>query len=247
VKRRTHPAHAGEETALELVRQCFVNRPLSAAEHAKLSNLVQLSTSVPALPLLCHDLEISASQLAHLPFYNLAGSSNKHNTSPACSKGVFHNAATAYLHARQEGPCNPRRMLTLLEEEHVLGMRAPLYNPARPIFEPENVEVHADNKHAMKFGHEKLFKTIKLLATMTTGKGKGPSSPPSFPLVASAVPTNLETSMLDEQKASWDAHHSLEVRAMRSRFTDLSRSEIRVDRARARLEHYLLKVFSHSH
>jgi hypothetical protein len=249
--------YTGEETAIELVRQCFVNRPLSQAEHAKLTNLVQFST-LPALPLLCHDLQHSASQLHHLPFGH--SRSDQHNANydqetEACSKVVFQNAATAYLCARQKGPCNPRTLLTPLEEERMLGICLPTrYNPVRQavvVPSPENVDaLKDDDKEAHKVGQETLSDVIARIALMTHVVGEKTdllSGPPPFPLVAQSG-THLEASMLQEQQASWVAHHSLEVRILSDDPEDiysptfLAYTHQRVIGARERLERYLLKV-----
>eukprot|EP00976_Prorocentrum_cordatum_P050533 1020399-Prorocentrum_minimum.AAC.1 len=156
-------------------------------------------------------------------------------------------------------------MLTQLEEERVLGMGAPSYKFARAAFvptSPEDIEVVEDDEQALELGQKTLSSTVALLATLTTdvevlvrekkGKGEGTQEargPPSFPLVAQSG-THLETSMLEEQKASWEAHHSLLPRAMHPRFANntkfasyLASSEVggQVIAARERLERHLLK------
>lgn len=56
----------GGEHAMELVRQCWVNRPLSLTENAFLTNVGQFCSRTPALALLCDELHRSSLQVAFL-------------------------------------------------------------------------------------------------------------------------------------------------------------------------------------
>ena len=56
----------GGELAIELVRQCWVNRPLDCEEQAQLQSVSNFSQLVPALPLICHELYMSAREMSFL-------------------------------------------------------------------------------------------------------------------------------------------------------------------------------------
>ena len=58
---------SGSELAIVLVRQCFVNRPLSTNEEGKLQNIAEFSNcETPALTLVCEHLWMTAEQLKFL-------------------------------------------------------------------------------------------------------------------------------------------------------------------------------------
>jgi len=57
----------GEEQAIDLVRQCWLSRPLSVEEKYCLNNLQELSRGKsPTLSLLCHDIERSSNEYLFL-------------------------------------------------------------------------------------------------------------------------------------------------------------------------------------
>ena len=56
----------GVETAMELIRQCFTDRPLTAEEHLLLQRVRHFAYKMPALYLLCCDAEVRSSQLDFL-------------------------------------------------------------------------------------------------------------------------------------------------------------------------------------
>ena len=59
----------GGEVALELVRQCWVNCPLTKAEQKQLLSVSLFDQHVPALSLLCHNLSESSTRTSflHMP------------------------------------------------------------------------------------------------------------------------------------------------------------------------------------
>ncbi|KAJ1615910.1 hypothetical protein T492DRAFT_1110001 [Pavlovales sp. CCMP2436] len=56
----------GAEHAVELVRQCWQNKPLSAEERTNLGVLASFASRAPALVLLCDELERSSCSLEFL-------------------------------------------------------------------------------------------------------------------------------------------------------------------------------------
>jgi hypothetical protein len=53
----------GAEMAITLLRQCWVNRPLTEEEESNLNQLRKFCWHLPALHLLCHEMEFSSKQL----------------------------------------------------------------------------------------------------------------------------------------------------------------------------------------
>eukprot|EP00903_Cladosiphon_okamuranus_P011180 g10551.t1 len=109
----------GSEKALELIRRCFVNRPLQQGDIRQLLNVIDLSGGTPALALLCGDLLESSRSLEFL---------YSEERCPSFSPKVYsilEEAATAYESECDGSVFNVRRRLTAEEEERALGGRIP--------------------------------------------------------------------------------------------------------------------------
>ncbi len=109
-------ACTGAQTALRLVRQCWGNGPMAPEDLAQLRSIGALSRNLlPALPLLIHELELSAWQLHELVIALRGGSAEAAavgaNTTgavevvaaagPPAAPLLDPDAATSYLLARQ--------------------------------------------------------------------------------------------------------------------------------------------------
>lgn len=82
----------GAQTAVQLVRQCWVDRPLTLQESEQLSDITLLGGHlVPALRLLVHELAYSSTQLNHLHI------TDKPVTSPLDAACPAADACSAYL------------------------------------------------------------------------------------------------------------------------------------------------------
>lgn len=109
----------GSEKAMELVRRCFVNHPLSDGDQDQLLRIAELSGWNPALALVCGDLMRSSEDLHFL--HSSQGKSEMRDGAKWAS--IMEDASTAY-----EGECvnlawNQRRRLTPAEEMRVFGRR----------------------------------------------------------------------------------------------------------------------------
>ena len=101
----------GGEIAMDLVRQCRVNRPLTENEHSHLVRLAGYGSLTPALPLLCFDLEAGARQLAFL-----------HPGAPLLPELRFdHDAANEYTQREQRDCLSTRSMMSPDEKTRVLS------------------------------------------------------------------------------------------------------------------------------
>ncbi|GLC47559.1 hypothetical protein PLESTB_000001100 [Pleodorina starrii] len=129
----------GGQMAMQLLRQCWTNRPLGAQELAQLRNVGSLGGHlVPGLRLLVHELELSASELRHLHEAAARSVSEAKTPPPPQSAGpaaLDPDAAIGYqqiLKSQGYGgdvgggggwPANPRLLLTPGEEMRTLGTR----------------------------------------------------------------------------------------------------------------------------
>jgi hypothetical protein len=111
----------GGERAIELVRQCFVNRPLSGKEHRHLRFLSDQSEDVPALSLLSTYLDSASRELHFLHPVDLQPQLPQNDV-----------AATHYTNLKMKGLLASRSEMTDEEEEQVLG--APIVRQWRPGF-----------------------------------------------------------------------------------------------------------------
>ena len=101
----------GGEMAMELVRQCRVNRPLTENEHSHLVTLAGYGSLTPALPLLCFDLEAGARQLAFL-----------HPGVPLQPELPFnYDAANEYTQREQRDCLSTRSLMSSDEKTRVLS------------------------------------------------------------------------------------------------------------------------------
>lgn len=101
----------GWEHAAALVRQSWINAPLTPLEHACLQQVAAWSSACPMLSLLCHDLFRSSQSLRFLHPETLGAAT------PLELPGVsLDELLTAYVWERRGGPHHPRRALAPAEE-----------------------------------------------------------------------------------------------------------------------------------
>lgn len=214
------------QTAMRLVRECCVNRPLSPAELRQLQSVALLGGHMAAgLRLLVHELQASASQLNSLHFPDGAPG---HAQPPALQD----DWATCYLQEKQQalssGHANPRLLLSPLEEERALGYRLGVPTPAPPVwkrlrlFQPVHVPgcpVPAD----AVFRTERALEDLVVLAAGAPKAGTAGEQAagqfgsaaeealPPYPLRLAAGhsgdPMPLELEMHAELEESWREHH----------------------------------------
>jgi hypothetical protein len=113
----------GGEAAVELLRQSFVNRPLTVRESGHLHSITQFGLRTPALALLCRELDQSARELSFL-----------HTDRVDLQSPILLDidAAGDYSNRKMRGQLNPRATLSADEERRVLGLSVCL-SAARPM------------------------------------------------------------------------------------------------------------------
>ncbi len=205
----------GAQTAMQLLRQSWKNHPLSQEESAQLRSIAALAAQSPSLQLLVHELESSAQQLSFL----YTDSSGEPGKGPQLNQ----DAATCYLREAEpyrEGGWrgfggNPRALLTLLEEQRVLGIRRkPLPQPAwlKQMRQTGKYQVHVP---ACPVPADIIAAAEQQLRSLVRTRPPSFDKPPPYPLSSSAAagskPLPLEMEMHRELEASWAAHHSLPV------------------------------------
>jgi hypothetical protein len=129
---------SGAERSIELVRQCFVNAPLSTFAADLCRNVAHLAVGEHALFLVCELLLATARQLdflhvhVHKPGAEGSGDGATAVSSPSVESTrpqppldsrTSSNHKSAYLLSVRRGMCNARRLLTDEEEKQVFGCR----------------------------------------------------------------------------------------------------------------------------
>ncbi|PNH12760.1 hypothetical protein TSOC_000242, partial [Tetrabaena socialis] len=196
----------GAQTAMQLLRQCWGNRPLTGEELAQLRSVGPLGGHLAAgLRVLAHELEASACQLSHLH----APTTSAAVTPPTVE--LDPDAAIAYEHEARSGRTsggwgpNPRLQLTRAEEERTLGLSrgaSPLPTGLRrALYSP--IELADPFPVAASFvaEAEERLSGLVVLAQSTAA--------PPYPLGSQqpGAGGDLERAMHAELAASWEAHH----------------------------------------
>lgn len=190
----------GEERAVTLIRQCWVNRPLGEEECLALDNVKQLAKGLSAtISLLCQDIELSSKQFNFLHSNIIDHSHIK----TECYEGA------AYLNNVKNKQLSSRCYLTAQEESQMIGVQARRFTlPSRfvpnQILSPSPVtEVEVDSI-------QKRLDEIQSKSARKNKKAKLHDD--SFPLKDVKSSSKLELDMMNELNESWVAHISNSMR-----------------------------------
>ena len=254
----------GEERAIVLMRQCFINRPLNEQEHSNLNTIKQLArylfssfylcyschyarhllTTIhacfyrgrsPTLSLVCQDFSKMSHQLSFL-CPNRSGCVKEH----LCFEG------SAYLNNVESGKLGIRCYLTKQEESRVLGTHARKPKlPPRFIPNQALCPFHAANNEL-----EALQEELDQCHSRTTNNAINEVTNAPFPLDITPS-SKLEADMMDELKESWKAHKgssSSSVKQTRANIedlcTDFSRLKTQASNLLLKVEDYLLNALN---
>ena len=111
----------GEAKAIEIIRQCWSNRPLSGEEKYCLENLMSLSLGKsPSLSLLCQDLKRSTTE-----FHFLHNQYETSSTSPPGNDPTSFSVDVSAYRASLLHPISSRLLLTSGECQRLFGCNAP--------------------------------------------------------------------------------------------------------------------------
>ena len=195
----------GAQTAMELVRQCWTNKPLQEEEHKQLHNAASLGGYLAAaLPLVAHDVQASATQLSFLHSPGLIAED-------MATPGLGEDLATAYMAERKGG--NMRLLLLDGEAAHAqLGSLLPQPCPLPawqrlghyPAVDVPECPVSSE---AVQHLEAAILQLAKLTTQRSQGRPKRRQYLPAYPLVVRADATPLEKDMHRELQESWEAHY----------------------------------------
>lgn len=199
---------SGEERALELLRQSWVNRPLLKDEKERLQNLKDLSQgSYPAVYILCEDLEKSSIQgmFLHEPNTEVSSSSSDSRL----RKLQWSKNITAY-EAMATKVISPRKCLTRSEELRLIGVNVKTYRfKSRDTF----LDVEDEKEYICPITKTDVDSMYELMKLWNHSEKETPMdltiSKKKFPL-SNKKTTTLEKETLSELEESWRLHNELD-------------------------------------
>eukprot|EP00434_Breviolum_minutum_P034401 symbB.v1.2.030448.t1/scaffold3429.1/size56941/4 len=183
----------GMEAAVELLRQSWVNRPLTDGELRRLLGILPFASRPPwTLDLLCRELLRSSFQLAVLHGVPAKYQEEwSHENESLVNAGYMKEARTNGCSSQEP---NARRLLTTQEELRCLGQRSGSREVDRPKYTVEVEDCPVDSEYVESAEAELAqYYTKKIL----------PEHPPPYPLYNS--PTSLST--IGEEMEKEPAHH----------------------------------------
>ena len=193
----------GQEHAMELLRQSWVNRPLQKAEYESLRNLLLFTEHASGLGLLCLELAKSSSRLNHL-----------HPTSGGTPELDVQSSAdliSAYMCDRQK--LCVRLWLTPEEELRTMGVRC------GPSAADEWASTRSGRALAISGAPLDAYaSTPQDFVKQTEGRLKemctsipGPGDAPPFPLEPGKIESDshLKKEMLGQLTESWKTYHQM--------------------------------------
>eukprot|EP01050_Picozoa_sp_SAG11_P004954 SAG11_NODE_331_length_10659_cov_4.512689_3_plen_733_part_00 len=188
---------AGGEVALALLRQCWVDRPFTSAEHEQLRCVMKFDQLTPALALLGSELDLSARRLDFLR-PETADNAGENPHLP-----VDKRAAAEYRLRKQASQLNHAALLSHDEEQYSssTAVHRQMKRGCSPIKCTLDVPSFATKGTRCSVESE----LAGMLLNQTTS-----SSVPEFPLPGIGG-SRLGTMMTQDLKASWEAHHQLET------------------------------------
>ena len=230
----------GEAKAIELVRQCWSNRPLSDKESFCLDNLQRLCCgNSPSLSLLCHDLKRSTDEFQFI--FNPCEPLPSPDNDPA----AFSVDASAYR-ASLLHPMSPTLLLSSKECSRILGCNTQIIFKRTDRIFARNFKVGQRPIDQMQV--DEFYKRIDSL--WIDEKRDDIGKP--FPIKTDngGRQTNLENAVYSELKESWSLHCKEEGFHVKVRVNDLMPllGKIRYDvsKAQADIFKYILRSLGHS-
>ena len=190
----------GGEFALELLRQSRTNKPSTMGEHAHLSAIAKhYSTRMPALPLLCFELDLSARELA---FLHLGVS-----LQPELPLDI--DAAAEYKQRKKVAQLNPRAVLTADEEKRVIAVQASVRRQGRN--PPRVGSLEVPSVHGLLDSCTMVINEVETrLREMIEWSNPKPASPLQCPIKRSdwQQETELARHAIMNLVESWEAYIS---------------------------------------
>ncbi len=185
----------GEAKAIELLRRCMVNRPLSGEEEQCLQNVKTLSESLsPTSYIICHDIERNSINYS---FLHKNSDDEGQNRSDSIR---FSDKSTAYVTAIKK-PLSPRLFLDEEECQRCLGRRDSSgrkrsHRAIRQLLDVENCPVE----------RQIIIREVQDVLSGLWEEVEIQTSPSAFPLQTSDE-TPLEQQIFGELEKSWKLYN----------------------------------------
>jgi hypothetical protein len=208
----------GEEYAMELVRQCWTNRPLSQAEYFALRQVAFHCQRTPALLKLCWDLADSSQTLSFL--FAKTGQLER----AVGNDFDIADAKTEYSYLNDEGRNNNvRSLLTDAEEKRILGRHRNHCVPTQKYSCRNLYSKRSEN--FIKVDKDRKSGAYYTLSAHLDGmiESRLPKERlPTFPFAATDTASAMSHHMYADLEASWEAYHSLPTPRLASHVNDTS-------------------------
>jgi hypothetical protein len=208
----------GEERALELLRECWVNRPFSDEEYDRLSNVMKLSQgSCSSLYLRCLELKRSAEEFTFL---------HRRKSKVLTLTALSPNESVAYCDRKSRQESNPRLHLSSSEEYRTIGMIAPVFSNTH-LMECEKGGMMPNEMKCPKLDLNHLSTTLAGFYTTLREYWEYDNQLPQCS-ISNTLPfprsdnTPLEHHTYDELLSSWSLY--CETKRSGARFTDQFKS-----------------------
>jgi hypothetical protein len=214
----------GDEIAVGILRECFVNRPLSSEEQSHLHNIENFCNRDPALILLCHDLFKSSTLLSALH--------PKHSWEAV---PLDLCAATQY---KQSGHAACQRRISLSRAEEIR-----LFNESVSTQTPFRITDDCVIDYCSSEVDRNTVADIEDTLLSLVGERPIQETAPAFPLLPGDC--EIGKKITDDLQTSWNSYHSLPNRELLRPDTILSESEsimATVSIKREEVEKHLLKA-----
>lgn len=195
--------NTGDEHAIDLMRQCWINKPYNEQELLHFDSLRVTNVLCPTLPLLCYQLQLSAQELYFL--YE-----NVHDKSPILDE----KAASEYA-INEPRTFNHRRKLNANEANLVLGdalEKHPSIHETLPRFIDWEDQV-APTTEDMK---AELSKMLENTSNSRSGTGIFPLSEK----LGQKHTTTISDETMTELKKSWDSYKAIGTLRMADDFLE---------------------------
>eukprot|EP00922_Rhytidocystis_sp_ex-Travisia-forbesii_P011573 GHVS01017233.1.p1 GENE.GHVS01017233.1~~GHVS01017233.1.p1 ORF type:complete len:2969 (-),score=333.08 GHVS01017233.1:391-9297(-) len=253
---------SGAEAAIDLLRQCWTNRPLDDTERKCLGNIVEFCDSVSALLVMCQHISFSSQRFS---FLHSGDAGDEPMAVDVVGPQLVRDAQIDYMQKlRSEVPDNDVRRLLSLSESSMsarcertahsffatssqrllaqLRAAAVQSSPAFSTSHRDRLSVHLKNHDDVA----RFEMSLALFARpMRTRAEMELNAVPAFPLQRDLdeAENELVRSTLGELRQSWTQHHSTEVWRLSSEYMASESSsmlkEVRI--TRANLEHSMMQ------
>lgn len=192
----------GAQTAMQLVRQCWANHPLSPEEAQQLRSVGTFGGHLaPGLRPLIHELELSSEQLSHL---HMPSSKYVNSTLATAAHQALMDNNTLY--ALQRLPCaNSRMTLSRSEQERALGICSPAVAP--PAWQRMGEYTAISDLPVCPVEQSAVQAAEQRLCSCVISSSGSAAVCPDYPLTVGESP--LAVAVHGELRHSWEGYYKL--------------------------------------